>query len=59
MKEKQKMIHIKLDPKLHRLLRLECADKEMSLQDYVSNLLEKNLHKSSFAEKSVKKKNKG
>jgi|TARA_B100001964_G_scaffold111739_1_gene124697 predicted HicB family RNase H-like nuclease len=54
-----KLIHVKLEPKLHRILRLECADKELSIQEYVSNLLEKNLHKSAFAEKSKKKRDKG
>ena len=53
-----KLIHIKLEPKIHRLLRLECADKELSLQDYVSGILKEKLEKSTFAEKSGKKKDK-
>ena len=43
-----KLIHIKLEPELHRLLRLECADKEVSIQKYVSNVLKENLKKSQF-----------
>lgn len=49
-----KVIHIKLDAELHRVLRLECADKESSIQNYVANLLTVDLEKSKFYSKPQK-----
>jgi len=35
----QKQIHIKMDSRLHTLLKVEAAKKDMSLQDLVVGLL--------------------
>ncbi len=43
--EKYKMIHIRLSEKLHRQVRLICADKDVTIQDYVEELIQKDISK--------------
>ena len=39
------MIHIRLGEALHRQVRLICADKDTTIQDYVEELIRKDLSK--------------
>ena len=43
--DKSKMIHIRLGEALHRQVRLICADKDTTIQDYVEELIRKDLSK--------------
>jgi len=43
--EKSRMIHIRLGETLHRQVRLICADKDTTIQDYVEELIRKDLSK--------------
>lgn len=39
----ERKIHIRVAGELHRLLRIRCADLDVTIQDYVVRLLEQNL----------------
>ena len=39
------MIHIRLSEAVHRQVRLVCADKDTTIQDYVEELIRKDLSK--------------
>ena len=41
--KEEKKIHVRLDGELNRLLRIRCAELELTIQDFVIRLLEKNL----------------
>lgn len=38
-----KKIHIRVSPDLHRLMRIRCAELDLTIQDFVANLLEREL----------------
>ena len=39
----ERMIHIRLTPSMHRLLRMRVADEDANIQDWVAELLEDTL----------------
>ena len=39
----ERKIHIRVEGELHRLLRIRCAELDLTIQDYVVHLLEENL----------------
>jgi len=40
---KPKMIHIRLSEKLHQKLRIQVANENLTIQDWVENLIEDNV----------------
>lgn len=36
----ERKMHVRLDSELHRLVRIRCAELDMTIQDYVVRLLE-------------------
>jgi len=43
----EKKIHVRVEGELHRLLRIRCAELDLTIQDYVVRLLEENLRNDS------------
>lgn len=43
--QKERMIHVRLGERLHKLLRIQAAVEDMTIQDWVSRLLEQKLAK--------------
>tara|TARA_B100000315_G_C14127638_1_gene385431 strand:- start:155 stop:325 length:171 start_codon:yes stop_codon:yes gene_type:complete len=41
--EKTRMIHIRVSETLHREIRLLCADKDITIQKYVNDLISNDL----------------
>lgn len=39
----ERKVHIRVEGELHRLLRIRCAELDLTIQDYVVRLLEENL----------------
>jgi len=42
----ERKIHVRVEGELHRLLRIRCAELDLTIQDYVVHLLERNLRNS-------------
>jgi predicted HicB family RNase H-like nuclease len=40
---KERMVHIRLNPDTHRLLRVRTAEEDVSIQDWVTSLIEREL----------------
>ncbi len=43
LRDEARKIHIRLTPQLHQRLRVRCAERDMTIQDFVVELLEREL----------------
>ncbi len=43
VKKKNKLIHIRLPENIHKKVRVKCAYDDISMQDYIKNLISENV----------------
>lgn len=48
---KEKQIHVRLSPELHKRLRVKCAYEDLSIQQYIEKLLREGLAEYSTGQK--------
>jgi predicted HicB family RNase H-like nuclease len=45
VKNNERMIHVRLSPELHRRIRIQAAEKDVTIQDWVRDLIEREIRK--------------